>query len=279
MRTSTAAVAAIVVALSPLGGCGWGHGQSSNAEIPASDPSVKTVIQDESVHEPGDEYEDIDYGNRSEFWICLDLGSWPETAECISEERVRQDQRLEHAHHKLINELDGSSRVRAIGAHKSWRLLQDKDGSLEALLLDHLGPIGHFETSKSEVFRTCARASQLEGYLTAVVAGTPPDERPLSCATSRATCAGRRATDHHSRLIDAYERLFSLVDVDSRDQIEQSRLAWSILRTLDDGFERSIRYPHMDYSSNVRACDRADQIEMYIGWMSFSTVPEGVDGQ
>lgn len=279
MRTSTAAVAAIVGALSALGGCGWGHGQSSNAEIPASDPSVKTVIQDEAVHEPADEYEDIDYGNRSEFWTCLDLGSWPETAECISEERVRQDQRLERAHHRLIEELDGPIRVGATDAHNAWRLLQDKDGSVEALLLDHLGTIGHFETSKSELFRTCARASQLEGYFTAVVAGTPSDEKPPSCATSRATCAGMRATDHHSRMIGAYERLFSLVDVDSRDQIEQSRFAWSILSTLDDAFERSIRYPHMEYSRNLRACKRADQIERYVGWMSFNGAPKGVDGQ
>jgi uncharacterized protein YecT (DUF1311 family) len=286
MKISHATAATIIGVVGTLAACDsrdsvngdGGYGASSSALTVGSDLVAEGQNQDDGVPEPGNGGANVGYGIRPEFWTCTQLGSWPEAAECISAERDHQDERLGRAYNELLDNLDEPGRSKAAGANAAWKLLQDEDESLEALLFDHLGSVGYFESARNEVIRRCERADQIEDYSTAIGGRTVSIEASLDCAPNRSRCSSARAIDSNARLSSAYEKLLSLSGTDLRDQIAKSRHTWKKVQALDDAFERSIQYPNAGHSRNIRTCQRADQIEKYVDLVNSNALPHAAEG-
>lgn len=86
-------------------------------------------------------------------------------ADCLTDERNRQDQRLNHIYKELISALQGPAREQLIESQRTWVQLQQRDLAFEATLLDPLGQMGNLQAVEQETFHICERANRLENYL------------------------------------------------------------------------------------------------------------------
>ena len=86
-------------------------------------------------------------------------------ADCLTDERQRQDQRLNRIYKELIAVLQGPAREQLIASQRSWVQLQQRDLDFEATLLDPLGQMGNLQAVQLEAFHICERANRLESYL------------------------------------------------------------------------------------------------------------------
>lgn len=86
-------------------------------------------------------------------------------ADCLSEERDRQDARLNKVYAELIGRLEGPRRDKVVEAQRVWLQLQQKDGAFEASVLDDLGPMGNLQSVEYEARALAQRANLLEKYL------------------------------------------------------------------------------------------------------------------
>lgn len=87
-----------------------------------------------------------------------------EQAACISQERTRQDQRLNRVYKQLQTKLDASRKAKLVAAQRAWLSSRDLDGRLEAVLYDDSQP-GNLQGSETDMLRLSARADQLQTYL------------------------------------------------------------------------------------------------------------------
>lgn len=85
-------------------------------------------------------------------------------ADCLMDERDRQDARLNRIYRELVASLQGDRRTRLVEAQRIWVELQQKDGAFNAAILDDLGPIGNLYSLEIEVQAIAQRADQLERY-------------------------------------------------------------------------------------------------------------------
>jgi uncharacterized protein YecT (DUF1311 family) len=86
-------------------------------------------------------------------------------AECLTDERNRQDARLNKAYKALTSTLQGESLKKIIEAQKVWFQLQQKDGAFETLILDEHGPMGSLQQIENEARAIAQRAELLEKSL------------------------------------------------------------------------------------------------------------------
>jgi uncharacterized protein YecT (DUF1311 family) len=85
--------------------------------------------------------------------------------ECLTNERNRQDARLNKAYKALTSQLQGERLNKMVEAQRVWVQLQQKDGAFEASILDELGPMGSLQSVEYEIQTIGQRADLLEKYL------------------------------------------------------------------------------------------------------------------
>ena len=133
-------------------------GKSFTGQAPAADMPGAATVNDRRVAGPE---------LSSALTECMArAGSQTvQRAECLSDERDRQDARLNRAYKALIANLQGDSRDRMVDAQRQWVELQQKDGAFETSILDALGPMGNLQSVENEARAISQRAEQLEHYL------------------------------------------------------------------------------------------------------------------
>ncbi|WP_256775210.1 MULTISPECIES: lysozyme inhibitor LprI family protein [unclassified Stenotrophomonas] len=87
-----------------------------------------------------------------------------EQAACISQEKTRQDQRLNRVYKQLQARLDAPRKAKLVAAQRAWLTSRELDGRLEAVLYDDSQP-GNLQGSQTDMLRLSARADQLQRYL------------------------------------------------------------------------------------------------------------------
>lgn len=85
-------------------------------------------------------------------------------ADCLTDERDRQDARLNRVYKGLLGLLKGSQREQIVQAQRAWIQLQEKDGAFEASVFDNLGQVGNLQGVENQMLRICERANRLENY-------------------------------------------------------------------------------------------------------------------
>jgi len=200
---------------------------------------------------------------RPGFWNCSELGSWPDAAECIGDERTYQDARLNRAFQQLIELLEDGDQTRAEIAQRAWIRLQEADGTFEASIFESLGSTGNFEAGSNEVLRICSRARQIDGYVGSANADAASSKPPAICTEPSSSCVNDELGSQGSRLADAYEKLMSLVGGDHRKQLAEAQHAWIDLQKADAELERSIPSHAANSNKEQRNCARAEQLEKY----------------
>jgi uncharacterized protein YecT (DUF1311 family) len=86
-------------------------------------------------------------------------------AQCLTDERDRQDARLNKVYQALIAQLQGASREKMVDAQRAWLQSQQKGGAFEAAVLDALGPMGNLQQVENEARAIAQRADLLEQYV------------------------------------------------------------------------------------------------------------------
>ena len=86
------------------------------------------------------------------------------SADCLMDERDRQDARLNRVYRELVAGLQGDHRTRLVEAQRTWVQLRQNDGAFTAAILDDLGPMGNLESLEIEAQAIAQRANQLERY-------------------------------------------------------------------------------------------------------------------
>lgn len=86
-------------------------------------------------------------------------------ADCLMDERDRQDARLNRVYRELVASLQDDRRTRLVEAQRIWVQLQQKDGAFKAAILDDLGLMGNLDSLEIEVQAIAQRADRLESYL------------------------------------------------------------------------------------------------------------------
>lgn len=120
---------------------------SSNNEEPGALPKTKGITQT--------------------FTTCMERADTDSIAQadCLTDERGRQDARLNRVYKELIGLLKGPQRDQIVEAQRAWIQLQEKDGAFEASIFDNLGQMGNLQSVENEMLRICERANRLEKYL------------------------------------------------------------------------------------------------------------------
>jgi uncharacterized protein YecT (DUF1311 family) len=86
-------------------------------------------------------------------------------AECLTDERERQDARLNKTYKQLIGRLQGERRDRMVAAQRAWVQLQQRDGDVRATIFDELGQIANLQSVENDARAIRQRADLLQRYL------------------------------------------------------------------------------------------------------------------
>jgi len=109
---------------------------------------------------------DAPKGITEAFYACIDeaKSSTMDEAYCLSQERERQDKRLNANYQALLHKLDGDQKKNVIEAEREWVKWQDKTSQVEGLLYGS-ELIGNLEVTQNETFAICRQANRLEEYM------------------------------------------------------------------------------------------------------------------
>ncbi|MGN2252483.1 lysozyme inhibitor LprI family protein [Frateuria sp. GZRe12] len=110
-------------------------------------------------------------GVAEAFYACVDHANFNEIEEayCTSQERTRQEKRLNTSYQALLRKLNGGQKKRLVEAERAWIKLQDATGPFEESLYGH-EIIDNLQLAQNELFAVTRRADQLDEYL-AVASG------------------------------------------------------------------------------------------------------------
>jgi uncharacterized protein YecT (DUF1311 family) len=86
-------------------------------------------------------------------------------AECLTDERERQDARLNKVYKQLIGRLQGERRDRMVTAQRAWVQLQQSDGDVRESILYDIGQTGNLQSVENDARAIRQRADLLERYL------------------------------------------------------------------------------------------------------------------
>lgn len=86
-------------------------------------------------------------------------------AECLTDERERQDARLNTVYKQLIGRLQGEHRDRMVTAQRAWIQLQQSDGDVRESILDDIGQVGNLQSVENDARAIRQRADLLQRYL------------------------------------------------------------------------------------------------------------------
>jgi uncharacterized protein YecT (DUF1311 family) len=86
-------------------------------------------------------------------------------AECLTDERERQDARLNKVYKQLIGRLQGQRREQLVSAQRAWIQLQQSDGDARESILYDIGQIGNLQSVENDARAIRQRADLLERHL------------------------------------------------------------------------------------------------------------------
>ena len=109
---------------------------------------------------------DAPKGISGAFYACVDKANFNEIDEayCTSQERERQDRRLNATYQALLRTLDRNQKKDLVEAERAWIKLQDTTGPFEEALYGH-EIIDNLQLAQNELFAITRRADQLAEYL------------------------------------------------------------------------------------------------------------------
>lgn len=109
---------------------------------------------------------DAPKGLTETFYACIDEASHSDIdkAYCLSQERERQDDRLNRTYRALLQKLDGDQKKDVVEAERAWVKWQDETSSVEGALYG-VELIGNLQVTENETFAICRQANRLEQYL------------------------------------------------------------------------------------------------------------------
>lgn len=120
-----------------------------------------------AVERPSDRIRrDSPKGITEAFYACIDEAKFSDIdkAYCVSQERERQDRRLNASYQALLHKLDGDRKKNVIEAERAWLKWQDKASQVESALYGS-ELMGNLEVTENEAFALCRQANQLDEYL------------------------------------------------------------------------------------------------------------------
>lgn len=105
-------------------------------------------------------------GISDAFYACIDKAGSDTiaVAACLTDEKQKQDARLNSTYKTLMGKLDAKAKEKLVAAERAWLDLQDKSGRFEIALYGH-ETVDDLQMSQNEVFRICERANVLGKYL------------------------------------------------------------------------------------------------------------------
>lgn len=109
---------------------------------------------------------DAPKGISATFYTCIDEASSDTVAlaACLSNEKTRQDDRLNATYMALLGKLNPKAKDGLINAERAWLKFEDTNGEFEAsLYVDEI--IDNLQLTQNETFHLCERANALEKYL------------------------------------------------------------------------------------------------------------------
>lgn len=129
---------------------------SVNSSVGRVEPALAT----------NDDYE-VSPGLSATFAACIQRAQFQAIAraDCLTNERNRQDARLNRTYKHLVAILQGNQRARLVEAQSTWVRLQQQNGAFEAAILDDLGSIGSMQSLENEARAIAQRADLIERYL------------------------------------------------------------------------------------------------------------------
>lgn len=109
---------------------------------------------------------DAPKGITETFYACIDEAKFSDIdkAYCVSQERERQDRRLNASYRALLHRLDGDQKKDVIEAERAWLKWQEKTSQVEGALYGS-ELMGNLEVTENETFALCRQANQLDEYL------------------------------------------------------------------------------------------------------------------
>lgn len=109
---------------------------------------------------------DAPKGITEAFYACIDeaKSSAMDKAYCLSQERERQDNRLNAAYQALLHKLDGDQKKHVVEAERAWLKWQDKTSQVEGVFYGG-ELIGNLQVTENETFAICLQANRLEDYI------------------------------------------------------------------------------------------------------------------
>jgi uncharacterized protein YecT (DUF1311 family) len=217
----------------------------------------------------------------------------------LTDERDRQDARLNKIYGQLVGHLQGEQRERIVAAQRAWVQLQEKDGAFEASILDELGPAGHRQKLENKTLAIAQRADLLvkiadfagdvpiNDALRAPPAPSVSDDenyvpQGLSNALSKcmanaegnlaqAECLTDERERQDARLNKTYKQLIGRLQGERRDRMVAAQRAWVQLQQRD-GDVRATIFDELGQIANLQSVEndarairqRADLLQRYL---------------
>lgn len=108
---------------------------------------------------------DAPKGISAGFYACTDKAAdTVASAACLSAEKKVQDTRLNAAYKALLGKLSGKAKDNIIAAQRAWLDFHNKSGAAESTLYGN-ETVSDLQVAQNEIFRLCARANELEKYV------------------------------------------------------------------------------------------------------------------
>lgn len=186
----------------------------------------------------------------------------------LTDQRARQDARLNTIYQQLIGQLQGERRERIVAAQRAWVQLQEKDDAFEASLLDGLGPTAHRQKLENEAAAIAQRADllvsiadfagdvRIDDALRAPRTTSSSDDenyvpeglsdvlakcmRGASGSLAQAECLTDERERQDARLNTVYKQLIARLQGERRDAMVAAQRAWIQLQQSEGDARETI---------------------------------------
>jgi uncharacterized protein YecT (DUF1311 family) len=109
--------------------------------------------------------QDAPKGITEAFYRCVDAASGNiEQAYCLTQERERQDHRLNATYRTLLGKLNPDQKKQLVEAERGWLKFQNATAGFEGVLYGS-DPVDNLQIAQNETFAICKRANELDEYL------------------------------------------------------------------------------------------------------------------
>lgn len=127
---------------------------------------IDASLRAPSAPRASDDERDVPRGLSEALSTCMARAEgYLAQADCLTDERERQDARLNRVYRQLIGRLTGERRDAMVAAQRAWVRLQRSDGAVAESILDELGQVGNLQSVEHDARAIRQRADLLERYV------------------------------------------------------------------------------------------------------------------